>query len=148
MKSVRERDRKVFNELKEGGRRSLRKTGAACKLSKDAVRRALRTLAGRNVHPESELLETDAGRGFVYRLILAAILVFGLKNNAGAERLSEFFHLMRLEKRVGVSPGALRNIMRRMEEAVIRYGAEQEEGRKGKELPEITAGGTRPSSMK
>ena len=136
-----ERDRKVFNELKERGRRSLRKIGAACKLSKDAVRRALRALSGRNIHPESELLETDAGREFVYRLIIAAIFVLGLKSNAGAERLSEFFHLVRLEKRAGVSPSALRSIMRRMEDAVIRYGEKQEAAREGKQPREITAGG-------
>jgi DNA-binding Lrp family transcriptional regulator len=136
-----ERDRKVFNELKERGRRSLRKIGVACKLSKDAVRRALQALSGRNRHPESELLETEAGWGFACRLIIAAIFVFGLKSNVGASRLSEFFHLVRLEKRAGVSPTALRNIMMRMEDAVLRYGEKQEAGREGKPLREIIAGG-------
>jgi hypothetical protein len=101
---------------------------------------ALKALSRRNVHAESELWETEAGWQWLVRLVSASIVTFGLKGNQGAERLSEFFHLIRLEKHVGVSPTALCNLMKRVEEAVICYGQEQEKLHGGK-VREIICGG-------
>lgn len=135
------RDLKVFAKLKESGLQSLRKIAAATGLSKDSVYRALKGRSRRNVYEESELWETEEGWQWLVRLVLATILTFGLKGNQGGERLSEFFHLIRLEKHVGVSPTALRTLMKRVEEAVIRYGKEQESLHGGKGMREIVCGG-------
>ena len=74
--------------------------------------------------------------------MLATMLEFGLKGNAGAERMSAFFHRVRLEKHVGVSPSALRDRLIRLEDAIQKYGKLQEhEQAKQGVVREITGGG-------
>ena len=48
------------------------------------------------------------GRNWLIRLVVATLLVFGLKRGVGAETLSEFFARLHLEAHVGCSPSALR----------------------------------------
>ena len=55
--------------------------------------------------------ETEAGRTWLIRLVVATVLVFGLKRGVGAETLSEFFGHLPLEAHVGCSPSALRRVM-------------------------------------
>jgi hypothetical protein len=59
-------------------------------------------------------------------LVFAVIFVFGIKGGVGAERLSEFFHRVRLDRQVGSSPTALRTLRRQLEEAILAYQATQE----------------------
>ena len=48
-------------------------------------------------------------------LVFAVLYSFGLRQHVGAEALSDFFRLIRLDSHVGVSPGALRTQLRQME---------------------------------
>ena len=41
--------------------------------------------------------ETEAGRHWLIRLVVATLFVFGLKRGVGAETLSEFFGRLHLE---------------------------------------------------
>lgn len=74
--------------------------------------------------------------------MLAIMLEFGLKGNIGAERMSAFFHRVRLEKHVGVSLSALRDKLSRLEDAIHKYGTlqEREQAKQGV-VREITGGG-------
>ena len=60
------------------------------------------------------------------------LYVFGLKGNQGAERMSEFLKLIRVNSQVGVSPSALRTMMSKMEELLVEYGRMQEEKQRQK----------------
>jgi hypothetical protein len=69
------------------------------------------------------LWEPEAGRAWRIRLIVATLLVFGLKRGVGAETLSEFFSRLRLEGHVGCSPSALRTVMHRLERLLLETAA-------------------------
>jgi hypothetical protein len=60
------------------------------------------------------------------------LYVFGLKGNQGAERMSEFLKLIRVNTHVGVSPSALRTMMSKMEELLAEFGRMQEEKQRQK----------------
>jgi hypothetical protein len=71
------------------------------------------------------------------------LYVFGLKGNQGAERMSEFLTLIRLDSHMGVSPSTLRKMTHQIEELVIEYQKEQEaeQGQRGDSQREIIASG-------
>jgi hypothetical protein len=58
---------------------------------------------------------------WLHRLVWAVVYVFGVKRGIGNETLSEFFHLVRLDERIGVSPNALQRLRVQMEAQVLRY---------------------------
>lgn len=141
--TVRDRDRKVFANITEFGRRALRKIAQATGLSKSSVARSLKSLVKRGQHPESHLWETEEGQAWLRRLVIAMIYVFGLKGNQGAERMSEFLKRIHVDTHVGVSPSALRNMMKGMEEQVVAFQKmqEAEQAQKGCSKCEIVASG-------
>jgi hypothetical protein len=72
--------------------------------SKSSVHRHQHARQRRAQHPESAFWESAAGADFLARVVSATRYPFGLKNPIGAEQLSEFFRLIRLDIHVGVSP--------------------------------------------
>lgn len=140
---VRNRDTKIFAHVAEFGRRSIRTIGETLEMSKDKVARGLAAIDKRDKHPESHLWETQEGQTWLWLLVIATIYTFGLKGNQGAERISEFFKLIRLDGHVGVSPSSLRNLRRKMEKAIIEFQRIQEAQPReaGTESCEIVASG-------
>ena len=127
--TVRTRDRKVWDDIKAFGERSLRQIAQSIGLSKDRVRRGKQALARRNSSPESALWETEEGQAWLCLLVTAVLFEFGLKCNLGADRLSGFFKRIRLDQQIGGSATALRNLLTRLEALVISYQQEQESQR-------------------
>ena len=80
-------------------------------------------MARRDRHPESWLWETEAGRSWLIRLVVAALFLFGLKRGVGTETISEFFGRLHLETHVGCSPSALRGVMQALEQAILKTAA-------------------------
>jgi hypothetical protein len=99
--------------------------------------------------PEAELWEPERGAPWLRALVLAVVFVFGLKGGVGVERLSEFFHRVRLERYLAVSPSALRSLRTQMETVILAYQTEQEQrlGQAGCRL-EIIAGAAETFLMK
>src|ERR1700745_2496056 len=98
---------RIFNAIREHGKQSIRSLADRTGLSKSSVHRHLQAIDRRDRSPESLLWETEAGRACLIRLVVATVLVFGLKRGVGAETLSEFFSHLRLEAPIGCSPSAL-----------------------------------------
>ena len=98
----------IFNALRDHGKQSLRSLAERTGLSKSSVHRHRQAMDRRDRYPESSFWETEAGRAWLIRLVVATLLVFGLKRGVGAETLSEFFGRLHLEGHVGCSPSALR----------------------------------------
>jgi hypothetical protein len=124
------------------GPQSIRKLAAATGLPKSSVERPCKGLQERARQvPEAELWEPERGAQWLRVLVLAVVFVFGLKGGVGVERLSEFFHRVRLERYLAVSPSALRALRAQMEAVILAYQAEQEQrlGQGGRRL-EIIAG--------
>jgi len=140
---VRDRDKKIFANIIEFGRRSIRTIAKALGMSKDKVSRGLATIDERDKHPESHLWETEEGQAWLRLLVLATVYEFGLKGNQGAERMSKFFELVRLDGHVGISSSSLRKMRREMEKLLVGFQRTQEaqQREKGEEGREIVASG-------
>ena len=119
--TIRHRDSVVFDNIAEFGKNSIRNITQKLGLSKSAIFRSLKSLSKRNVHPESVFWETEAGRQWLNRFVVATLYEFGIKGNHGAEKLSTFFKRVRLEKHIGISPTALRHQLKKMEMAIAKY---------------------------
>src|SRR5262249_41840696 len=119
----------IFNAIREHGKQSIRSLADRTGLSKSSVHRHLQTIDRRDRYPESSLWETEAGRAWLIRLVVATLVVFGLKRGVGAETLSEFFSRLRLAAHVGCSPSALRAVMHLLARLLLdTAGAWEQEG--------------------
>jgi DNA-binding transcriptional ArsR family regulator/tellurite resistance protein len=119
----------IFSAIREHGKQSIRSLAERTGLSKSSVQRHLQAMDRRDRYPESSFWETEAGRAWLIRLVVATLLVFGLKRGVGAETLSEFFGRLRLEAHVGCSPSALRWVMHTLERLLLKTaGAWETEG--------------------
>ena len=113
----------IFNSIREHGKQSIRSLADRTGLSKSSGHRQLQAMDRRDRYPESSFWETEPGRAWLIRLIVATLLVFGLKRGVGAETLSEFFSRLRLEAHVGCSPSALRHVMHTLERLILETAA-------------------------
>ncbi|MDQ7090948.1 MAG: hypothetical protein Q9M50_09945 [Methylococcales bacterium] len=93
----------------------------------------------RNRHPKSSLWETEAGSSWQRLMVFSALYVFGLKAGVGAETLSLFFKMIRIDTHVGVSPDALRTQINKMEVLLPQFQQECEKSVK-KQTRKVVAG--------
>src|ERR671936_2137368 len=114
---------RIFNSIREHGQQSVRHLAERIGFSKSSVHRHLQAMHRRDCYPESSLWETEGGRNWLIRLVVATLFVFGLKRGVGAETLSEFFSRLRLEAHVGCSPSALRTVMHLLERLLLDTAA-------------------------
>jgi hypothetical protein len=131
----------LFNSIHEHGKQSIRRLAERSGLSKSSVHRHLQARDRRDRYPESWFWETEAGRTWLIRLVVATLFVFGLKRGVGAETISVFFSHLHVEAHVGCSPSALRHIMHTLEALILETGAawEQEGIAQGEIRPVIGA---------
>ena len=103
----------------ENGKQSIRDIAHRTGFSKSSVHRHKQALERRDVHPESWFWETEEGRIWLMRLVVATLYTFGFKRGVGAETMSEFFIRLHLQEQVGCSPNALRGAMQRLEKLIV-----------------------------
>src|ERR687895_2359932 len=113
----------IFNSIRAHGKQSVRRLAERTGLSKSSVHRHLQAIERRDRYPESSFWETEAGRTWLIRLVVATVFVFGLKRGVGAVTLSEFFSHLHLEGHVGCSPSALRRVMHTLERIILDTAA-------------------------
>jgi len=75
------------------------------------VHRLKQAIERRARYPESWLWETEDGRRWRMRLLVAALYTFGLKRGVGLETISAFFTHLRLTTPGGCAPSAWRGVM-------------------------------------
>ena len=132
---------RIFNALCDNATQSIRQVAQYTGLSKSSVHRLKQAMERRDGYPESWLWETEAGHGWLLRLVVATLYIFGLKRGVGADSISEFFCRLRLESHIGYSPSALRGVMDVVEQAILETTAAWEQDG-------IAHGETRPSSVR
>ena len=71
---------RIFQCLCDNGGQSVRRIAEQTGLSKSSVHRLKQAMERRGRHPESWLWETEDGRQWLTRLVVAALYVFGLKH--------------------------------------------------------------------
>jgi hypothetical protein len=113
------KSRLIFNSFRDNAKASIRQVARQIGLSKSRVHRLGQAMARRNQHPESWLWETEAGRRWFIRLVVAVLSTFGLKRGVGAETMRAFFACLRLEQHVGCSPSTLRVVMEQLEPLIL-----------------------------
>jgi Family of unknown function (DUF6399)/IclR helix-turn-helix domain len=113
------KSRLIYNALRDNAKASLRQVARQTGLSKSSVHRLGQAMARRNQHGESWFWETQEGRRWLIRLVVAVLYVFGLKRGVGAETMSAFFACLHLEHHVGCSPTTLRSVMEQLEALIL-----------------------------
>ena len=109
----------IFNSFCHNAKQSIRQVAHQTGLSKSSVHRLKQAMERRDNHPESWWWETEEGRQWLTRLVVATLYIFGLKRGVGVDTISEFFTRLRLETQVGCSSSALRGVMQALEKAVV-----------------------------
>src|SRR6266436_3906088 len=113
----------IFKSLCDNATQSIRQLARQTGISKSSVHRLKQAMARRDRHPESWLWETEDGRRWLTRLVVAALYTFSLKRGVGLETISAFFTHLRLETQMGCSPSALRRVMEVLEAAMLETTA-------------------------
>ena len=131
------KSRLIFNCFRAHAKASIRQIAVDTGLSKSSVHRLRQAVERRDVYPESWLWETEEGRRWLIRLVVASLYIFGFKRGIGADTISEFLGRLRLEAHVGSSPSALRGLMEVLAPVLLETAAAWE--REG-----IAAGEIRP----
>src|SRR5256712_3152814 len=128
----------ICKSLCDYGKQSVRQLAHQTGISKSSVHRLTQAMERRGIHPESWLWETEDGRRWLTRLVVATLYLFGCKRGVGIDTMSAFFARLRLETQVGCSPSALRGVMQALEAALRETaGAWEKEGRADGEGREI-----------
>jgi hypothetical protein len=114
---------RIFKCLCDNATQSIRHLAHQTGFSKSSVHRLKQAMERRNSHPESWFWETEDGRAWLTRLVVATLYTFGLKRGVGLDTMSEFFARLHLETQVGCSPAALRGAMQALEAALLETAA-------------------------
>jgi hypothetical protein len=129
------KSRLIFNCFRAHAKASIRQIAVETGLSKRSVHRLRQALERRDVHPESWLWETEEGRRWRIRLVVASLSICGCKRGVGADTISAFLGRLHLEAPVGSSPSALRGLMEVLEPVLLETAAAWE--REGSAAGEI-----------
>jgi hypothetical protein len=133
-----DRSLRIVKCLCDYGKQSIRQLAQQTSISKSSVHRLRQALDRRGNAPEAGLWETEAGRQWLTRLVVATLYTFGLKRGVGIDTMSEFFVRLRLQHHLGCSPTALRRVMQALEKTVVETArAWEKEGTIAGETREI-----------
>ena len=125
--NISERCQKVWQCLCGQAKKSIRDIADSTGIPKSSVHRHKKAIEARQKHRESYLWETEEGGEWLRLLVFGVIYCFGIKKGIGADSLSDFFHLLRLEERIGCSASTLRELEVQIKEKIIAYGRVQKE---------------------
>ncbi len=137
----RQRCFQIFQALKLSSLSSIRRIADFTTLSKSSVHRHQQAMQRRDLYPESNLWEIPEGYQWLRLLVFATVYIFGIQQGVGCEAISRFFHLLRLQNVIGVSPTSLRRIEAQMREQILNYSSQMQQQLKNHPVSiEIRAG--------
>lgn len=118
----------IFKYFCDNGKQSVRRIAQQTGLSKSSVHRLGQAMERRGSQAEAALWETEEGRRWLTRLVVATLYIFGLKRGVGLETMREFFARLHLERHMGCSASALRGVMQALETAILETTKTWEQG--------------------
>ena len=98
-----------------------RKTG----ISKSSVQRHKEAYKVRQQYPESIFWESEEGKKWLFRLVLAAVYEFGLKSGVGSPTLERFFDQIHINTHLGLKTTSIDQIRKEMIKKINLFGEEQ-----------------------
>ena len=119
--AIRNASHALLRQIESKTKQSVRALGKLIGRSKSSVSRLWRAQVRRNLHPESALWETEQGAAWLRLLSVAVLYKFGIQHHVGADALSDFFKMIRINTHVGVSAGAVLSQLQRMEEVLPTF---------------------------
>jgi hypothetical protein len=122
-----DKSRRIVKCLYDHGTQSVRRLAHKTGLSKSSVHRLRQAIVRRDRYPESWLWETEDGRRWLTRLVVATLYTFGLTRGVGLDTISAFFARLRLASQIGCSPTALRGVMQAVEATILETAAAWEQ---------------------
>lgn len=116
----------LFDYMRKQGKQSYNTLSKKFNTSTTSIYRKLKKIKARSCVPGADFFETEEGRDWAKRLVVAVILVFGVICNVGAERLSLFFSLISLTAFVGLSASSVGRIENKVDTAIDKYRKEHD----------------------
>lgn len=114
----------TFEKIKQIGKQSIAKLSRQTSQSKSSTYRQMNIIKSRSSQVCADFFQTKTGYDWMIRLILAALFIFGIKFNIGADTLSIFFSLINLDIYVGLSAASINRLEAHIRELLKRYEAE------------------------
>jgi hypothetical protein len=114
----------TFEKIKQIGKQSLAKLAGQTSQSKSSTHRQMKIIKSRSSHVCADFFQTETGNYWMITLILAALFIFGIKFNIGADTLAIFFSLINLDIYVGLSAASINRLEAHIRELLKRYESE------------------------
>jgi len=138
--TIRETGQKIMAWIAAHGKPTCRQLGSQLGIPKSTIHRHGQARERRDQYPESCFWETEVGQSWLRRLYFGVLYCFGLGNNVGAEKLAEFFRVIRLDTHVGSSASALGARLRQMEKMLPQFQTACEAGQSTPRRKVVLAG--------
>ena len=121
---------RIFKVLRKSDNLTYRQLAQEVNTSKSSAFRKVKGMQRRDVYPESFLWEHEEGYEWIRRHFFATLLLFGVQHGIGADTLSLYFKMLRLDTHIGVSPTPIRIRLSQLQDAIIRFQKEVEQNYK------------------
>jgi len=95
---------RIFKSLCEKANQSIRQLASETGMSKSSVHRLKQAIARRDRSPESWLWETEEGRRWLMRLLVATLYTSGSSAESVSKRSANFSRMRVLRRSSGVHP--------------------------------------------
>jgi hypothetical protein len=102
-------------------RKSIRQIASLVHRSKSSVHRHIQAINRRNIYPESSLWETPEGEAWLRLMVIGSVYHFGIGCGVGAGKLSDFFHMLRIENHLGVSESSVQKLLKNIESLLPEF---------------------------
>lgn len=122
---------RIFTALGKSDKPTCRELAKEVNTSKSSAQRQLKGIQRRNVNAESFFWEHKEGYEWIRLHFFATLLIFGVEQGIGADTLSRYFIMLRLDTHIGVSPSSIRTRLTQLQDLIIRFQEEVEKSHKG-----------------
>jgi len=112
----------IVDCIAKQGQQTLEPIAQTLELRKSSLWRHQKAIEPLQGHPISQLWSSPDGMKYLIVVFVGVIYCFGIKLAAGAESISEFFHLIGLAGHVATSPSVLRDFKQQLIELINQYG--------------------------
>lgn len=120
------RRQKVSQSLSEKAHQTVAQLAQALGISKSSAQRHRRAIQSQQDDPIAAFWSSPAGLEYLVKIVVLVLYCFGIKGGVGAESISTFFKLARLDEHVGSSVNAIRSLKQQLLEQISTYGSIQQ----------------------